>query len=125
MLARPKGWKQSTTSTSSTKKNICVARLSARRLVSDHRPAGTTRIDELMERERLFSVDATDDQERVAQIVAQYDLGAIPVVDNEHHLLGIITHDDVIDVVREEAAEDVYRMGAVARIGRKRELLRN
>jgi magnesium transporter len=86
--------------------------ISARRLVSViGRPL--TQIDELMEHE-VVSVDATDDREHVAEIVAQYDLGAIPVVDNEHHLLGIITHDDVIDIVREEAAEDVYKMGAVA-----------
>ncbi len=70
-------------------------------------------IAELMERE-IVSVDAGDDQEKVAQRVAQYDLTAIPVVDNEHHLLGIITHDDVMDVVQEEATEDVYRLGGVA-----------
>lgn len=86
--------------------------VSARRLLSAMgRP--NTLIDDLMER-AVVSVDATDDQEQVAQKVAQYDLHAIPVVDNEHHLLGIITHDDVIDVVQEEATEDVYRMGAVA-----------
>jgi len=48
-----------------------------------------------------------------ARKVARYDLVAIPVVDDEHHLLGIITHDDVIDVVREEATEDAYHQGAV------------
>lgn len=86
--------------------------VSARRLLSAMgRP--NTQIDDLMER-AVVSVDALDDQEQVAQKVAQYDLHAIPVVDNEHHLLGIITHDDVIDVMQEEATEDVYRMGAVA-----------
>ncbi len=72
-----------------------------------------TLIDDLTER-AVVSVDVSDDQEQVAQKVAQFDLHAIPVVDNEHHLLGIITHDDVIDVMQEEATEDVYRMGAVA-----------
>lgn len=71
-----------------------------------------TRIDDLMDRD-LVTVDATDDQEKVAQEVARYDLHAIPVVDTEHHMLGIITHDDVIDVLSAEASEDVYRMGAV------------
>ncbi len=70
-------------------------------------------IDELMDRE-LVTVDAMDDQEQVAQKVARFDLHAIPVVDEEHHMLGIITHDDVMDVMRQEATEDVHMAGAVA-----------
>jgi magnesium transporter len=70
------------------------------------------RISDLMER-AVVSVDVTDDQELVAQRVAKYDLHAIPVVDHEHHMLGIITSDDVIDVVEEEAKEDAYRMAAM------------
>jgi magnesium transporter len=69
-------------------------------------------ISELMERD-LVTVKATDDQEAVAEKVADYDFLAIPVVDHENRLVGIITHDDVIDVVREEATEDALRMGAV------------
>jgi magnesium transporter len=69
-------------------------------------------ICDLMERD-VISVDADDDQEQVAARVAQYDLHAIPVVDREHHLLGIITHDDIIDVVREEAVEDAHRIAGV------------
>jgi magnesium transporter len=65
-----------------------------------------------MERD-LVTVNVNDDQEKVAQEVARFDVHAIPVVDDERHMVGIITHDDVIDVVREEATEDVYRMGAV------------
>src|SRR5262249_15563503 len=57
-----------------------------------------------------------DDQERVAQEVARFDLHAIPVVDAERHMMGIITHDDVIDVMRAEATEDVHRMAGVAPI---------
>ncbi len=72
-----------------------------------------TRIGQLMERD-LVTVNVTDDQEEVAARVARYDLLAIPVVDDEHHMLGIITHDDVIDVVREEATEDAHRIAAVA-----------
>ncbi|MDE0936625.1 MAG: magnesium transporter [Mariniblastus sp.] len=61
----------------------------------------------------LVTVDVMDDQEDVANQVAKMDLLAIPVVDNQHKLLGIITHDDVIDVVQEEATEDAHRFGAV------------
>ncbi|MCH8047793.1 MAG: magnesium transporter [Planctomycetes bacterium] len=71
-----------------------------------------TLIGELMERD-LVTANVGDDQEDVARTVARYDLLAIPVIDQEHHLVGIITHDDVIDVVREEAAEDAHRFGAI------------
>jgi len=88
--------------------------VSARQLVSAiGRP--NTRIGDLMERE-LVTVNVDDDPEEVAHKVARFDLLAIPVVDHEHHMLGIVTHDDVIDVVVEEATEDVHRMGAVAPI---------
>lgn len=85
--------------------------VSARQLVSAMgKPTAT--IDDLMERD-LVTVDVHDDQEKVAQEVARFDLQAIPVVDSERHMLGIITHDDVIDVLRAEETEDVYRMAAV------------
>jgi magnesium transporter len=61
----------------------------------------------------VISVDVHDDQEVVAQKVAYYDLLAIPVVDEQHQMLGIITHDDVMDVVREEATEDAHRIAGV------------
>ena len=70
-------------------------------------------VTDLMQRD-LVTVEATDDQEAVASQVADYNFMAIPVVDHEHHLVGIITHDDVIDVLREEAEEDAYRAGAIA-----------
>ncbi|MGM0486305.1 MAG: magnesium transporter [Planctomycetota bacterium] len=85
--------------------------VSARQLVSNLGKPNTA-ISELMESD-VVSVQATDDQEDVARKVARYDLLAIPVVDEEHRMLGIITHDDVIDVVREEATEDAHRIGAV------------
>jgi magnesium transporter len=59
------------------------------------------------------AVKVTDDREQVAQELARYDLLAIPVVDADGRLIGIVTHDDVIDVVVQEATEDVHRMGAV------------
>jgi magnesium transporter len=88
--------------------------VSARQLVSAiGRP--NTRIGDLMERE-LVTVHVDDDPEDVARKVARFDLLAIPVVDSERHMLGIVTHDDVIDTVVEEATEDVHRMGAVVPI---------
>ena len=69
-------------------------------------------ISEMMETE-IITVDVLEDQEEVANKVARMDLLAIPVVDNQHKMLGIITHDDIIDVVREEATEDAHRIGAV------------
>ena len=85
--------------------------VSARQLVSNLGKPDVP-IGELMERD-LVTVDADEDQEAVADRVAHYNLLAIPVVDHEHHILGIITHDDVIDVVREEATEDALRAAAV------------
>src|SRR3954465_9105062 len=61
----------------------------------------------------IVAVSATEDQEEVARKVAHYDLLAIPVVDGQRRLVGIITHDDVIDVVREEATEDAQQLAAV------------
>jgi len=85
--------------------------VSARRLISSlHRP--DTPIAELMERD-LVVANVNDDQEAVAEKVAHFDLLAIPVVDASNRLLGIITHDDVIDVLREEATEDAHRLSAV------------
>ena len=71
-----------------------------------------TKLGDLMETE-VISASVTEDQEEVARKVAKYDLLAIPVLDNERRVLGIITHDDVMDVVREEAAEDVQRIAGV------------
>jgi magnesium transporter len=85
--------------------------VSARQLVT-HLGKPNMPVSELMETS-LVTVSATDDQEAVAKKVADYDFLAIPVVDREQHLVGIITHDDVIDVVREEATEDALRMAAV------------
>ena len=62
----------------------------------------------------LISVRAEMDQEEVARLVASYNLLAIPVVDEENKLVGVITVDDVIDVIKDEATEDVYRLAGVA-----------
>jgi magnesium transporter len=62
----------------------------------------------------LISVRADMDQEEVARQVASYNLLAIPVVDEENKLVGVITVDDIIDVIKDEATEDVYRLGGVS-----------
>ncbi len=72
-----------------------------------------TRIADLMECDLIF-VEATADRNEVTNQVAKYDLHAIPVVDDRRRLLGIITHDDVIDAVRQEATEEAQRSAAVA-----------
>jgi magnesium transporter len=70
------------------------------------------RIEELME-PNVITVDVDAEQAEAARLIAKYDLLALPVVDQKHQLLGIITVDDVIDVVQEEATEDAHRLGAV------------
>jgi magnesium transporter len=62
----------------------------------------------------LVSARVDTDQEEVARQVADYNLLAIPVVDEENKLVGIITVDDVIDVIKDEATEDIYRLAGVA-----------
>jgi magnesium transporter len=62
----------------------------------------------------LISARVDMDQEEVARQVAAYNLLAIPVVDEENKLVGIITVDDVIDVIKDEATEDIYRLAGVA-----------
>lgn len=58
----------------------------------------------------VFSVQTDMDQEEVARIVARYDILAVPVVDETNRLVGIVTVDDVIDIIREEATEDILKM---------------
>ena len=62
----------------------------------------------------LISARVDTDQEEVARQVADYNLLAIPVVDEENKLVGIITVDDVIDVIKDEATEDLYRLAGVS-----------
>ncbi|UCD90229.1 MAG: magnesium transporter [Desulfobacterales bacterium] len=61
----------------------------------------------------VFSVQTGMDQEEVAKIVARYDILAVPVVNETNQLVGIITVDDVIDIIREEATEDILKMAGV------------
>lgn len=70
------------------------------------------RIEEIMKRDPV-SVNLMDDQEVVIDVTAKYDLLAVPVVDSQSRLRGIVTVDDIVDVMEEEATEDMMRMGAV------------
>jgi magnesium transporter len=69
-------------------------------------------IGDIMTRE-VVSVQTDTDQEEVAQLIQRYDFLAVPVVDTEQRLVGIVTVDDVIDVLEEEATEDIYALGGV------------
>jgi magnesium transporter len=71
-----------------------------------------TVIEDIMESD-VIAVHTHDDQAEVAMLFKKYDLLAMPVVDNERRLVGIITIDDVVDVIEEENTEDIYRMAAV------------
>lgn len=68
------------------------------------------RIKDIMDPD-VISVLVTTDQEEVARVVSQYDFFAIPVIDDAGRLRGIITHDDVIDILQDEFTEDVQRFG--------------
>src|SRR5262245_43684968 len=63
--------------------------------------------------ENVISVPPEQDQEEVAKVLAKYDLHTMPVVDRDRHMLGVITSDDILDVMAEEQAEDVQKMGAI------------
>jgi magnesium transporter len=70
------------------------------------------RLGDVMTRE-LVSVSTDTDQEEVARVIQRYDFLAVPVVDREERLVGIVTVDDVIDVIQQEATRDLYAAGAV------------
>jgi magnesium transporter len=79
------------------------------RLLRTKRPVS---IAELMD-EELRSVRATDDQEEVARLFERYDLVSAPVIDANDRLVGVITFDDIVDVIEEEAEEDIKALGGV------------
>lgn len=71
-----------------------------------------TPISEIMDQD-VISVRVDEDQELVARKIARYNFIAMPVVDDQNRLVGIVTHDDVVDVLQQEATEDVHHMGGV------------
>jgi magnesium transporter len=69
-----------------------------------------TRVSELMVKSSVKAL-ATDDQEKVAKLITDYNLLAVPVVDFDGKLIGIVTQDDIADVLEEEVTEDIERLG--------------
>ncbi len=72
----------------------------------------STKIEDIMETD-VLSAETTDDKEDVALQISKYDLSAMPVVDKENRMVGIITVDDVLDVIEQEATEDIAKMAAI------------
>ncbi len=77
------------------------------------RAAPRAKIEEIMDR-TLITAPVSADQEACAQLMSRYDLTALPVVDEEGKLAGVITVDDIIDVLQDEATEDIQRLGGSA-----------
>ena len=91
---------------------------------ADRRLTGVVALDRLLRTKRpvpvhdlfdedLRPVQATDDQEEVARLFERYDLVSAPVVDGDGRLVGVITFDDIVDVIEEEAEEDIKALGGV------------
>ncbi|MAQ73695.1 MAG: magnesium transporter [Candidatus Marinimicrobia bacterium] len=81
--------------------------------------SGDTMLKDIMSKQ-IHVVRPETDQEEVARIVSQYNFLAVPVVDSDDHLLGIVTVEDVVDIIREEATEDFLQMVGA---GKDREIL--
>ncbi len=90
----------------------------------DRRLTGAVALDRLLRSKRpfpiaeltgeeLWRVQATDDQEKVARLFERYNLVSAPVVDPQGRLVGVITFDDIVDVIEEEAEEDIKALGGV------------
>lgn len=75
-------------------------------------------IGEIMN-ENVISIGTLTDQEEAARMFQKYDFTAMPVVDNENRMVGIITIDDVVDIIQEEATEDIEKMAAIIPSGDK------
>jgi magnesium transporter len=72
-----------------------------------------TLIDDIMNRD-VISVLVGADQEEVARLMSKYGLAALPVVDTEGHLVGVINYDDIVEVIEEEATEDLFKLSNVS-----------
>jgi magnesium transporter len=78
----------------------------------------TALVSALMQRDPI-SVGVEEPIEHVVERLAKFDFLAIPVVDDQHRLVGIVTHDDVLDAVRQEATDEAQRIGAIAPLGER------
>lgn len=92
-----------------TQNRVLLGVVTVRRLLLS---AYETRIRDIMET-NVLSVNTHDDKEDVAQMLNKYDLSAIPVVDGDNRLVGIVTFDDAMDVIEEETTEDFEKMAAI------------
>ena len=92
-----------------TKSRVLLGVVTVKRLLMS---TYETKISEIMET-NVLSVTTHEDKEEVAQMFSKYDLTALPVVDGDDRLLGIITVDDAMDVMEEEATEDFEKMAAI------------
>src|SRR5262249_6385900 len=91
-------------------KRRLIGFVSLKRLILSRRAAV---IEDIMQRD-VISARVDADQESVARQIDKYDLLAIPVLDASDQLLGIITHDDAMDILRQEQTEDILAFGGVA-----------
>ncbi len=94
------------------RKLIGIVSLKTLILTRQKHPAA--RIEDIMQRE-VISARVDEDQEQVARQIARYDLIAIPVVDANEMLVGIVTHDDALDILRQEQTEDILAFGGVSK----------
>ena len=92
-----------------TQNRVLLGVVTVRRLLLS---AYETRIRDIMET-NVLSVNTHDDKEDVAPMLNKYDLSAIPVVDGDNRLVGIVTFDDAMDVIEEETTEDFEKMAAI------------
>lgn len=90
-------------------KRILVGTISLRRILF---AKDDELIEDLMDIDMIY-VETHDDQESVAKVFAKYDMNVVPVVNDEQRLIGILTIDDIIDVVQEEITEDIHKMAAI------------
>ena len=70
-------------------------------------------IRDIME-SQVISIQAMQDQEEAARVMKHYDLQALPVLNNQNQLVGVISHDDILDVLIDESTEDIYRLASVS-----------
>jgi len=79
-------------------------------------------LKDIMSPVQIIRINVNMDQEEVAKVFSKYDLLSAPVVDDENRLLGIITIDDIVDVIQKEATKDIYGMGKISGVERVAEI---
>lgn len=74
--------------------------------------SGDTIVEDIMDSDQI-AIRALADQEEAAQMIARYDMVALPVVNEKNHLIGVITHDDAMDILEEESTEDMEKISGI------------